>query len=160
MKQHQAAEASALAADWPRRHPQDLLFRHYLLTEVEECRKEGIRISVIGRRDRLPGTLLPLIDQAERETRGGTRLHLRLAVDYSSRDAIFQAAQRVSSPEELSKELGPDVDLLVRTAGEQRLSDFLLWECAYAEMVFMDTLWPDFSRQDLYAILKTYQPAP
>ena len=80
-----------------------LLFRHYLLTEVEECRKEGIRISVIGRRDRLPGTLLPLIDEAERETRGGTRLHLRLAVDYSARAAIFTAPRRVSNADELSK---------------------------------------------------------
>ncbi|MBL8215148.1 MAG: di-trans,poly-cis-decaprenylcistransferase [Bryobacterales bacterium] len=134
-----------------------LLFRHYLLTEVEECRKEGIRISVIGRRDRLPGTLLPLIDEAERETRGGTRLHLRLAVDYSARDAIFTAARRVSSAEELSKELGPDVDLLVRTAGEQRLSDFLLWECAYAEMVFLQQCWPDFDEDSLADAVAQYR---
>lgn len=134
-----------------------LLFRHYLLTEVEECRKEGVRISVIGRRDRLPGTLLPLIDEAERATRGGSRLHLRLAVDYSARDAIFDAARRVSSREELSAALGPDVDLLVRTAGEQRLSDFLLWECAYAEMVFLPQCWPDFDEDTLAEAVEQYR---
>ena len=134
-----------------------LLFRHYLLTEIEECRRKGIRLSVIGRRDRLPGYLIPLIESAERETAPGSRLHLRLAVDYSSRDAIVRAAQTARTSEEFSAALGPDVDLLIRTAGEQRLSDYLLWECAYAEMVFLPHLWPEFDEQCLEQALATYK---
>jgi len=133
-----------------------LLFRHYLLTEIEECRRQGIRLSVIGRRDRLPGDLIPLIESAEGETAPGSRLHLRLAVDYSSRDAILNAARNARTREEFTAVLGPDVDLLIRTAGEQRLSDFLLWECAYAEMVFLPLPWPDFGEQSLRAALAAY----
>jgi undecaprenyl diphosphate synthase len=134
-----------------------LLFRHYLLTEIDNCRKEGVRISVIGRRDRLPASLLPLIEAAEEETRGASRLHLRLAVDYSARDAIFDAAKRARNRDELSAALGPDVDLLVRTAGEQRLSDFLLWECAYAEMVFLQQCWPEFDEDALAEAVSQYR---
>jgi undecaprenyl diphosphate synthase len=105
-----------------------------------------VRLSVIGRRDRLPGALVPLIEKAERDTGGGVRLHLRIAIDYSSRDAIFAAAQSARTRDQLSAALGPDVDLLIRTAGEQRLSDFLLWECAYAEFVFLPQLWPEFDQ--------------
>lgn len=132
------------------------LFRQYLLKEVEECRREGIRLSVIGRRDRLPEFLIPLIESAERETASGSRLHLRLAVDYSSRDAILEASRHARTREEFSAALGPDVDLLIRTAGEQRLSDFLLWECAYAEMVFLPVLWPDFDARSLDEALHQY----
>jgi undecaprenyl diphosphate synthase len=108
---------------------------------------------VIGRRDRLPRLLLPVIEECESATAAGDKLHLRLAIDYSSRDAILAAAQAIEGEptrEALSDALGAqDVDLLIRTGGEQRLSDFLLWECAYAELVFTPVMWPDFGASDL-----------
>jgi undecaprenyl diphosphate synthase len=134
-----------------------MLFRHYLLTQVEECRREGIRLSVIGRRDRLPESLIPLVESAENQTASGSRLHLRLAIDYSSREAILRAARLARSEEDLSRLLGPDVDLLIRTAGEQRLSDFLLWECAYAEFVFLPQPWPEFDDSLMAAAIAQYQ---
>lgn len=134
-----------------------LLFRHYLVNEVEECIRKGVRLSVIGRRDRLPGFLVPLIEDAERVTLHGGRLHLRLAIDYSSRDAIVRAATAARTRDAFSTALGPDVDLLIRTAGEQRLSDFLLWEAAYAEMVFVEDLWPDFGAASLERALGQFQ---
>lgn len=147
--------------NWKRPRPEVsalmVLFRHYLMTEIEECRREGIRLSVIGRRDRLPESLIPLIETAEQETNSGSRLHLRLAVDYSSRDAILQAAQTAKTREEMAAALGPDVDLLIRTAGEQRLSDYLLWECAYAEMVFLQELWPEFDESSMKAAIAEYE---
>ena len=105
-----------------------------------------------SRRDRLPAPVVALLEESERKTAGGTRLHLRLALDYSSRTAILDAARKlngVATEESMSELLGPDVDLLIRTSGEQRLSDFLLWECAYAEMVFTQRMWPAFTREDL-----------
>ncbi len=139
------------------------LFQAYLLREQARCIADGVRVSVLGRRDRLPSGLGPLIDGIERATARGGRVHLRLAVDYSSRDAIADAALRLSesgaapSRENLSRELGPDVDLMIRTAGEQRLSDFLLWECAYAEFWFTDKKWPEFSASDLSAAMAEFQ---
>lgn len=123
----------------------------YLRRETAHCRRNGVRISLIGRRDRLPEALTPAIERAEAVTAENTRLHLRLAIDYSARAAIARAAAGLGeiSEESLGRALGPDVDLLVRTSGEQRLSDFLLWECAYAEFLFVDTLWPDFTGEDL-----------
>src|SRR5579884_2161931 len=116
------------------------LFHNYLRKEREQCIEKGMRVSVIGRRDRLPRLLLPEIERMERVSAQCSRLHLRIAVDYSSRDAIVEAAQQLkrnASREKLAELLGgPDVDLLIRTGGEQRLSDFLLWECAYAELIF------------------------
>ncbi|MBX5495491.1 MAG: di-trans,poly-cis-decaprenylcistransferase [Bryobacteraceae bacterium] len=140
----------------------------YLQRETARCVKNGVRVSIIGRRDRLPSDLLPLIESAERETRNGTRLHLRVAVDYSARDSILRAASVVKevSRESFAHALGrachceeaaPDVDLLIRTGGEQRLSDFLLWECAYAELHFTPTMWPDFSAADLEAALADFR---
>jgi len=129
------------------------LFGTYLRREVRRCVREGIRVSLIGRRDRLPGHLLPLINEMESETAAGRNLHLRLAIDYSSRDAILTAIN--AKPEgpitraALSERLGPDVDFVIRTSGEQRLSDFLLWECAYAEMYFTERHWPEFEAADL-----------
>lgn len=134
-----------------------LLFRSYLLSEVETCVRQGVRLSVIGRRDRLPQSLVSLIAQAESQTAHCTRLHLRLAVDYSSRDAIVRAARSAETAADFSRALGPDVDLLIRTAGEQRLSDFLLWECAYAEFVFLPQLWPDFDESCLLEGLRQFQ---
>ncbi|MBL8176975.1 MAG: di-trans,poly-cis-decaprenylcistransferase [Bryobacterales bacterium] len=134
-----------------------MLFRRYLVQEIEQCRREGIRLSVIGRRDRLPADLIPLIESAEQSTSAGNRLHLRLAVDYSSRDAILAAAEKARTREEMGALLGPDVDLLIRTAGEQRLSDYLLWECAYAEFHFTGQLWPDFNQASLEAAIGDFQ---
>jgi undecaprenyl diphosphate synthase len=121
------------------------LFLRFLLRERERCRREGIRVSVIGRRDRLTPCLAAEIDCIERLTEAGARLHLRIAVDYSARHSI-RAGQ-----------VGPDVDLLIRTGGEQRLSDFLLWECAYAELLFLPRLWPDFGEADLCAACEEFR---
>ena len=146
------------------------LFRTFLLTRSEECLKNGVRISVIGRRDRLPSPLLAAIRRAEGETANGGTLHLRIAVDYSGRDLIMRAAARMKTAEvtreEFSRLLGeaehsrgpaPDVDLLIRTGGEQRLSDFLLWESAYAELVFTRRMWPEFDAVDLEAAVREFQ---
>jgi undecaprenyl diphosphate synthase len=130
------------------------LLGRYLVQERDRCIANGVRLQAIGRRDRLPESLRRLLEQTERATIGGTKLHLRLAIDYSSRQAILDAARRLTeagaiSAEAMSREIGPDVDLLIRTSGEQRLSDFLLWECAYAEMIFTSRMWPEFSEEDL-----------
>jgi len=136
------------------------LFHNYLRKERERCIENDMRVSVIGRRDRLPRMLLPEIEAVERATRHCSRLHLRIAVDYSSRDAIVDAAcrlKRSATRERLSALLGgPDVDLLVRTGGEQRLSDFLLWECAYAELIFTPCMWPDFDASHLKAAVAEF----
>jgi len=145
----------AFSADnWKR--PQDevaglfRLFARYMKQEVAKLRKQGVRFEVIGRRDRLPGPLVSLIEETEKATDACNKLHLRVAVDYSSRDAILSAVESGARDRaSLSAALGPDVDLLVRTSGEQRLSDFLLWECAYAEFCFTDAAWPDFSEAGL-----------
>jgi len=138
-----AAEVSALMR----------LFHNYLRKEREHCIEKGMRVSVIGRRDRMPRLLLPEIERVERATAHCSRLHLRMAVDYSSRDAIVEAAQRLkrnATRERFAELLGSvDVDFLIRTGGEQRLSDFLLWECAYAELIFTPRMWPDFDASDL-----------
>src|SRR5690606_30556436 len=116
------------------------LLESYLRTEVATCVERGVRLEVMGRRDRLPGRVLDAIEAAEETTASGSVLRLRLAIDYSSRDAIVRAASHSPrSREELARHLdpgteggAPEVDLLIRTGGEQRLSDFLLWESAYA----------------------------
>jgi undecaprenyl diphosphate synthase len=133
----------------------------YLIAETTHCLDEGIRLSIIGRRDRVPCALREAIAEVERITANGTRLHLRLAIDYSARHTIYQAASKFYKVKDLSSEAfaevmsevqrggSTDVDLLIRTGGEQRLSDFLLWECAFAEFVFMEKRWPDFTPADL-----------
>ncbi|MSR36961.1 MAG: di-trans,poly-cis-decaprenylcistransferase [Gemmatimonadetes bacterium] len=145
------------------------LFRRHLRSEVKELVEQGVRLTVIGRRDRLSPPLVSAIDHAERETRDGRTLRMRLAIDYSARDAIVAAARRAAarpsgeSGARIDKELFAsflgdavhegepvrDVDLLIRTGGEQRLSDFLLWEAAYAELLFTDCMWPDFGPTQL-----------
>lgn len=124
------------------------LFEQYLDNQVEECAQKGIRLSFIGRRDRLSSRIARLMERAESRTRSLTGLHVRVAVDYSSRDALVDAARRLgagATREAIAAHLpAPDVDLLIRTGGEQRLSDFLLWESAYAELVFLPVMWPDF----------------
>ncbi len=137
------------------------LLARYLVQETGRCVKEGVRLEAIGRRDRLPRSVVTLIEQTERATAAGRRLHLRLALDYSARTAIVDAARGMArdgdvSAEELARRLGPDVDLLIRTSGEQRLSDFLLWECAYAEMIFTPRMWPEFSTEDLAAAIAEF----
>jgi undecaprenyl diphosphate synthase len=137
------------------------MFHTYLRREQAKCVDKGVRVSVIGRRDRLPRLLLPVIEECESATSQGRKLHLRLAVDYSSRDAILAAAQALNGSatrEALSDALGAqDVDLLIRTGGEQRLSDFLLWECAYAELVFTPVMWPDFAASDLASAIGEFR---
>jgi undecaprenyl diphosphate synthase len=134
------------------------LLGHYLVQETSRCVQNGVRLEAIGRRDRLPAALVSLLEDAERKTAQGAKLHLRLAIDYSSRQAILDAMRRsrALTEEAFSKSLGPDVDLLIRTSGEQRLSDFLLWECAYAEMVFTRRMWPEFSEDDLASAIEEY----
>ena len=135
------------------------LLARYLIQECDQLVRNGVKLEAIGRRDRLPASVVTLLEQAERKTAAGQKLHLRLAIDYSARAAILEAARSLDSitEENLSRHLGPDVDLLIRTSGEQRLSDFLLWECAYAEMVFTDRMWPEFSTEDLAAALDDFQ---
>jgi undecaprenyl diphosphate synthase len=138
------------------------LLAAYLEGEAAACARKGVRLSVIGRRDRLSTGLRSLIESSERLTAPGESVHVRLAIDYSSRDSLVRAAEACSGQaltrESLAAHLpAPDVDLLIRTAGEQRLSDFLLWECAYAEFVFTDRMWPDFSAEDLRAATELFQ---
>lgn len=134
------------------------LFGTYLRRERTKCMENGIRVSVIGRRDRLPALLIPEIEATERATSDGANLHLRIAVDYSARDAILDAARSATLTRDgFATALGPDVDLLIRTGGEQRLSDFLLWECAYAEFHFSRRMWPDFEAADLKAALDDFR---
>jgi undecaprenyl diphosphate synthase len=160
------------AANW-QRPPAEVngilrLLHEYLLTETSRCIENGVRISVIGRRDRIPVTLRQTVADAEAATARCAQLHLRLAIDYSARESIYLAARRYYKATELSQESfsavlseisrggSTDVDLLIRTGGEQRLSDFLLWECAFAELVFLDKRWPDFSVDDLRAALSEF----
>jgi undecaprenyl diphosphate synthase len=137
----------------------------YLRAETATCVERGVRMTVIGRRDRLPAVLRRAIAETEAMTVGGRTLHLRVALDYSARDAIVAAAATSRGRTRLTRaefarllgravharEPVADVDLLIRTGGEQRLSDFLLWECAYAELYFTPRLWPDFDRDCLAA---------
>jgi undecaprenyl diphosphate synthase len=138
-----------------------------LVSETARCLDNGVRLSVIGRRDRLGRDLVRTIENAERVTADGASLHLRLAVDYSARAAIVQAAARASSACSLQEfeqtlsaavhsDVDAPVDLLIRTGGERRLSDFLLWESAYAELVFVDTYWPDFDEAAFDAALREF----
>ena len=136
------------------------LLARYLRSEADELRDSGVRLSIIGRRDRLPASVIEAIEWAEMRTFGGRRLHLRVAVDYSARDAILSAALSARdgmSRESIAQALAPDVDLLIRTGGEQRLSDFLLWECAYAELIFTPRMWPDFDGADLRRAVEEFR---
>ena len=149
------------------------LLRAFLRREVLRAVERGVRLSFLGRRDRLPAGLGELLEEAERATAGGSQLHLRLAIDYSARDSILDAARRWGGPEHagaasererflklLAGRPGaeaPEVDLLVRTGGERRLSDFLLWECAYAELLFTRRPWPDFDARSLARACAAYR---
>jgi undecaprenyl diphosphate synthase len=143
-----------------------MLLAHYLERETPRCVANGIRLEAIGRRDRLASSVRDAIARTEAATARGAKLRLRMAIDYSARDAIVTAAREtprdlLDSPtgalESLGGALGPAVDLLIRTGGEQRLSDFLLWECAYAEFVFSRRMWPEFGADDLAAAVREFR---
>lgn len=133
------------------------LLTWYLDEETPRLKADGVRLSVIGRRDRMPATVLASMVRAEEETESCGRLRLRLAIDYSAREAILRASENVTRErfEQVMAE-APPVDLLIRTGGEQRLSDFLLWECAYAELIFTQKMWPDFDASDLRRSLSEF----
>lgn len=148
------------------------LFHRHLRSEQAELVERGVRLTLIGRRDRLPDRVVRTAVEVEEATADGRSLHLRLAVDYSARDGLARAAERLRSSSEpidrtrlaraLSEELegpegAPDVDLLVRTSGEQRLSDFLLWESAYAELHFTPVLWPDVDGSEVRRWIEEYR---
>ena len=143
------------------------LFRRALVGEAKRCLENGVRLTILGRRDRLPSSLRHTVEQVEAITSTGARMHLRVAVDYSARDAVLRAAEAMRG-DSMSRDgfsdllartdhdrlPARDVDLVIRTGGEQRLSDFLLWECAYAELLFVKTMWPEFTAADLAIALE------
>lgn len=149
------------------------LLREYCRRERDELVANGVRVTHVGRRDRLPAKALAALDDLARRTATGTRLHLRLAIDYGAQEMIAAAARRLAAevatgtrrPDEITRDAlevaltagVPPVDLLIRTAGEQRLSDFLLWEAAYAELLFTPVMWPDFRGSDLATAVTEYQ---
>jgi undecaprenyl diphosphate synthase len=142
------------------------LLRFYLANEIDALVRNGVRLTVIGRRDRLPDGIANAIARAEAATADGETLHLRIAIDYSARDAILNAAVRAGGTSHLTREKFAelitgqqnlrDVDLIIRTSGEKRLSDFLLWEGAYAELHFTERMWPDFEADDLAEALGSF----
>lgn len=137
------------------------LLRHYLVSEIAELEAQGARLTVIGDYQRLKPALVKLIDEAIARTAGNSRLHLVIALNYGARDEMLRAVRRLAAdardglvdPQSLDETAIesrldtaalPPLDLLIRTSGECRLSNFLLWQAAYAELLFVDTLWPDF----------------
>jgi undecaprenyl diphosphate synthase len=142
------------------------LLRHYLRSEIRSLVRNDVRLTVIGRRDRLPYGLADEIGRAEAATVRGQALHMRIAIDYSARDAILSAAAQFSALHDHSRATFAqlvtgqadlrDVDLVIRTSGEKRLSDFLLWESAYAELHFTDVMWPDFGAEQLSEALASF----
>jgi undecaprenyl diphosphate synthase len=142
------------------------LLREYCAREEAELIQNGVKVTAIGRRDRIPASARGALEGLERRSAAGRRLHLRLAIDYSAQWAITDAARRLAADgKDLTRDAldrlvsagVPPVDLLIRTGGEQRLSDFLLWESAYAELLFSEILWPDFRRDDLAAALADFR---
>jgi undecaprenyl diphosphate synthase len=142
------------------------LLRHYIRGEIAELHRNGVRVRIIGQRARLAPDIIGLIENAESLTRGNRGLQLTVALSYGARDEIASACRRIAervaageiAPDDvdeacLSRHLWtadmPDPDLVIRTSGEQRISNFLLWQAAYAEFVFVETLWPDFGKADL-----------
>jgi undecaprenyl diphosphate synthase len=146
------------------------LLRRHLLTQTRRCLEHSIRLNVIGRRDRVGSGLLRVIEHSERMTARCSGMHLRIAVDYSAQHSLIETCRRLVGdldvePERFAAQLGAvdhalgpatPVDLLIRTGGEQRLSDFLLWECAYAELCFVECLWPDFDAPAFEAALADF----
>ena len=150
------------------------LLRHYLRNELDELRNNGARLRVIGNRKGLASDIVRDIEQAEVSTRANTRIDVNIAINYGARDEIVRAARRLAEQAErgelpseridearFERELLtvdiPDPDLLLRTSGEQRISNFMLWQCAYSELVFVDTLWPDFTKEHLEQAIGEYR---
>ncbi|GEO36789.1 isoprenyl transferase [Skermanella aerolata] len=149
------------------------LLRFYLRSEIAELHKNGVRLRVIGDRTKLSGDIVTMIEKAEELTRNNKELNLIIALSYGARQEIVEATRQMVrdalegrlSPDEISEESFsarlltrdvPDPDLLVRTSGEQRISNFLLWQSAYTELVFVDTLWPDFTKRDLEDAIREF----
>ena len=150
------------------------LLRWYLHSQVAEMLREGIRLRIIGDRSRLSPELTQLIEEAEAATAENHRLNLTVAISYGGRQEIISAARRLAAKvlegslssdeiddrafeQELETTGLPDPDLIIRTSGEQRISNFLIWQSAYSELVFVDKLWPDFGEADLAAAIREYQ---
>jgi undecaprenyl diphosphate synthase len=156
----------AFSSDNWRRPPEEVnalmqLLAEHLRSQTPRAVENGVRTEIIGRRDRMGAELAAAVTETESATAAGTRMQLRIAVDYSGRDAIAGAVRQAAQAgivcrECLDEQLGPPVDLLMRTGGEQRLSDFLLWECAYAELIFSRRMWPDFDAHDLEAAVRQF----
>jgi undecaprenyl diphosphate synthase len=146
------------------------LFKRHLLTQTRRCLEQSIRLNVIGRRDRLSPELRALIERSEQATEHCTGMRLRIAIDYSAQDSLVETCRRLRPEEEIDRARfvehlaavnhtalpAPEVDLLIRTGGEKRLSDFLLWECAYAELHFVECMWPDFDERAFDEALQEY----
>jgi len=150
------------------------LLRHYIRGEIAELHRNGVRLRIIGDRTKLPADIVGMIDNAETLTAGNDRLNLSIALSYGGRAEIALAARRLAEDAVAGRIASaaidedafaarlltadiPDPDLLIRTSGEQRISNFLLWQTAYAELVFTPTLWPDFAKSDLEKALRDYQ---
>jgi len=150
------------------------LLKLYLENEAEELHKEGARLKVIGERELLPNTILDLVEQVEERTKANKTITLQMAISYGSRAEIIHAARQIAEkvrdrrldPEKITEQIFeqhlytagiPDPDLLIRTSGEQRISNYLLWQLAYTELVFVDKFWPDFTPEDFMNALLTYQ---
>ena len=159
----------------PRTEVADLmgLLRLYLSREIGQLVQNGVRIRFIGDRSRLPGDIKQLMDEAEAETQANVRLNLIFAMSYGSRQEIVAASRALAreaaagrlDPEDIDEGAFanrletadiPDPDVVIRTSGEKRVSNFLLWQLAYAELVFIDTLWPDFGRSDLEEAIREF----
>jgi undecaprenyl pyrophosphate synthase len=130
--------------------------RSLLRQRRDELDERGVRIRRIGRRDGVPQNVLDEFDAAERQTAPNGRMDLLVCFNYGGRAELEDAARAGSIPENLYAPDAPDVDLLIRTSGERRLSNFLLWQSAYAELYFTETLWPDFDRRSLFEALDDY----
>lgn len=150
------------------------LLKHYLEDEVEELHKNDARLKVIGERDLLPNTILDLVEQVEELTKSNKTITLQMAISYGSRAEIIHAARAIAEkvrdrrldPDSITEQIfeqhlytagAPDPDLLIRTSGEQRISNYLLWQLAYTELVFVDKFWPEFTPEDFMNALLTYQ---
>ena len=150
------------------------LMRRYLESDIEELHQNGIRLRVIGERSRLPRDIVRLIGESESRTRDNRRLNLTVAISYGGRQEILSAARRLAQAAvdgrldpasidearfaaQLATAGMPDPDLLIRTSGEQRISNFLLWQSAYSELMFIDKLWPDFTRDDFADAISEFQ---
>jgi len=156
----------AFSSDNWRRPPEEVaglmqLLAEHLRSETSRCLENGVRIEVIGRRARLDGELPTAIAQAESAKAAGEKPQLRIAVDYSGRDAIAEAVRQAAHAGLVCREclggaVGSAGGPAIRTGGEQRLSDFLLWECAHAELIFSRRMWPDFDAPDLEAAVRQF----